>query len=275
MAPRRSQVESDHVSGSRESVQAQERLDELRRRLYRDGAGEEDLRRYAEVRDSIIRLEHPGTGAQVADAPAPDAAPPIRARRPRRVTIRVAAFALAPLLVVGVGVGVAAAASPARPHTAITPTPTPHPATTAAPQDIGDGQTIVQQASVVAAPAAESVSIDGTVAQAQQFEGVGDAWVPLDVSSAGFSGGRGVVVLSSSAVSPIDWRTLRLATRRDWTSYQEVIAQGTVLAGSPVPSPVLFSYSGAPPTHLAIGAPRGLRWTLLVVFLGSTRPAKR
>ena len=256
------------MTGIRESVEAQERLDELRRRLYRDGAGEEDLRRYAEVRDSLLRLEHPGTEA--SDAPT---AAPIR-RRPR---LRVVAFAVAPLLIVGVGVGIAATASPVRPHVAMTlaVTPAPDPITTVPPQDIGDGQLLVQDANIVTAPSTLSVSIDGSVANAQQFEGTGSAVVPLDVSSAGFSGGRGVVVLSSSAVAPVDWRALRVATRTDWSSYQEVLAQGTVLTGSPTPSPVIFDYPADPPSHLAIQASHGLRWTLLVVFLGPSKVAKR
>ena len=271
-------MESDPVTGIRESVEAQERLDELRRRLYRDGAGEEDLRRYAEVRDSILRLQQPRTEASgtsgTAGTPRAADAPP-SSRRPR--LLRLAAFAVAPLVVVGLGVGIAATASPIRPHAAITPitsTP-PAPVPTTPPQDIGDGQLLVQDAAVVTAPSTLSVSIDGSVANAQQFEGTGDAVVPLDVSAAGFSGGRGVVVLSSPAVAPIDWRALRVATRTDWTSYQEVLAQGTVLTGSPAPSPILFDYPADPPSHLAIQAPHGLRWTLLVVFLGPSKAAKR
>ena len=264
-------MESDNVTGFRESVEAQERLDELRRRLYRDGAGEEDLRRYAEVRDSILRIEQPRT--EGPDAPP---APPLRRRRR---AFPIAAVAVAALLLAGVGAGIAAKTSPVHPHAASTPTPkvtaAPDPVSTAEPQDIGDGQLLVQDASVVTAPSTLSVSIDGSVANAQQFEGTGDAVVPLDVSTAGFSGGRGVVVLSSEAVAPVDWRVLRTGTRTDWTSYQEVLAQGTVLAGSPAPSPILFDYPGNPPTHLAIQAPHGLRWTLLVVFLGPTGSTKR
>src|SRR5206468_1770486 len=99
--------------------------DELRRRLYRDGACDEDLRRYAEVRDSLLRLQQPR--AEAARAPmapeAPDAPSPPAARGHR--ALPVAAIAIASLLLAGtgagIGAGIAATATRVQPHASATP----------------------------------------------------------------------------------------------------------------------------------------------------------
>jgi hypothetical protein len=246
------------MTGSPESVDVQERLSELRRRLYRDGATEEDLRRYAEERDSLL-------GPQQAVSESADVA---AAPRRRRLLLVGAAGAVVLAAIVG-SVVTAGAMHPL----AARPSPTaPAPVATGRPLDIGDGQTLVQDADVVTTPTSQLVSTDGAVAT-RQYQGTGNAVVPLDISTASFESGRAVVVLSADQASPMAWRALRLVSRRDWTSYQQVVAQGTVASRAGFVSPVLFDYVGTPPSHVAIEAPHGLNWTLLVAFTGGTASA--
>jgi hypothetical protein len=261
-------VQSECVTGTQESFRAQQRLDDLRRCLYRDGATEEDLRRYAEER-ALLDAEQRGD----LDSNPSVAEPAGAAMQHHTHRLLVALFAAAVVLLAGTGVSITARA--------VHPTARPTSATSATPpeqgsiEDIGGGQTLVQEAAVVASPPTEVVVVEGMAATAQQYQGTGDAVVALDLSAAPFGGSRGVVMLSSSTPSTIAWRALRLVTRRDWTTYEQIVDQGTVAAGRRVPSPIDFHYVGSPPSRIAIEAPFGVRWTLLVAFLSGSAPPPR
>jgi len=77
-------------------------------------------------------------------------------------------------------------------------------------------------------------------------------------------------MLSSTKASTIAWRALRLTTRTDWTSYEQVVAQGTVAGRPRVASPIDFHYVGAPPSRISIEAPYGVHWTVLIAFLSGS-----
>ena len=254
-------VQSDPVTGTQESVRAQQRLDDLRRSLYRDGATEEDLRRYSEER------------AALGDVPVPVTEPAGARMGHHTRRLLVALFATAVVLLAGIGVSITA--RPVHPTTSPTAAESATPLKQGSIEDIGGGQTLVQEAGVVTSPPTQVVIVGGTAATAQQYQGIGDAVVALDLSSAPFDGSRGVVMLSSTKASPIAWRVLRLTTRRDWTSYEEIVARGTVLARPDVQSRIDFHYVGAPPSRIAIEAPYGVHWTVLVAFLSGKQPLAR
>jgi hypothetical protein len=247
------------VTGTQESFGAQQRLDDLRRCLYRDGVTEEDRLRYAEERVALLDAQAPKTGSSSPQ--------PVR----HRVLVALLATAVALLA----GIGAAITARPLHPTTAPTPAASATPLEQGSIVDIGGGQTLVQEAGVVTSPPTRVVIVRGTAATAQQYQGTGDAVVALDLSSAPFDGSRGVVILSAARPSPIAWRALRLVTRRDWTSYEQIVARGTVAAGPGIPSPIDFDYVGEPPSRIAIEAPWGARWTVLVAFLSGHRPPTR
>ena len=75
---------------------------------------------------------------------------------------------------------------------------------------------------------------------------------------------RAVVALYSERISTIPWRALRVATRGDGSSYDQVVAAGRVTSRTDLATPNAFTYAGGPPTRIAIDAPVGLHWTLLV-----------
>ncbi len=246
--------------GTQESVRARQRLEDLRRCLYRDGATEEDLRRYAEERAALLDAQVP---------PAERVGAPV-AHHTRRLLVALFATALALLAEIGVSI----TAQPAH-TTAPKPAAGATPLTQGSIEDIGGGQTLVQEAGVVTSPPIQVVIVGGTAATAQQYQGIGDAVVALDLSSAPVDGSRSVVMLSASRTSPIEWRALRLDTRRDWTSYEQVLARGTVIARPGVQSRIDVHYVGPPPSRIAIQAPFGVHWTVLVAFLSGSAPAPR
>jgi hypothetical protein len=245
------------VTGSQESVGVQQRLDELRRCLYRDGATEEDLRRYAEERAALSDDQNPLT-EPFADSVV---------HRSHRLSVAASAGAIVLLA----GIGIAVTARPAHPWAVPTPAAHAAPLTTSLPQAAAP----IQEANVVTSPPTQVVVIDGTAATAQQYEGMGDAVVVLDMSSVSLYGARGMVMLSSTRAAPIAWSALRLAVRRDWTSYEQVVAHGTVAGGPGGAAPIGFDYVGSPPSRIAIEAPSGTRWTVVVAFLSGSAPPAR
>jgi hypothetical protein len=249
------------VAGSKDSFEVQQRLDELRRSLYRDGATDEDLRRYAEERTALLDDPEPPTESLSDRTP----------RRKHRLLVAAAAGAVALFATIGIAVT-------ARPvHPFAVPTPTPHaaPVRTGTLQDIGDGQALLQEAKVITSPPIQVVIVGGTAATARQYLGIGDAVVALDLSTAPVDGNSGVVMLSSSKPSPIEWRALRLRTRRDWTPYEQVVARGTVIVRPGIQSRIDLHYVSPPPSRIAIRAPFGVRWTALVAFLSDSAPPPR
>ena len=113
-------------------------------------------------------------------------------------------------------------------------------------------------------PTPTALMVEGASTAAQRFEGVGDQLVPVSLPTAAFGDQRAVVVLYSAGTSTIAWRALRLATRRDWSSYEQVLARGRVTGLADLDSPTVFGYAGAPPSRISVEAPAGLHWTLVV-----------
>lgn len=243
------QVQSDCVTESQELVGAQQHLDELRRRLYRADATEEDLRRYDEERAAVLAAQD--------RAPASSSDP--MKRRRHRLLVGAAACAVALLA----GTGVAVTARPLHPLVA----PSAAPSTSNPLQDLGDTRALVPQGNVATRPPTQLVVGAGAPTAAQRYQGTGDAVVALDPSSASSDGRRIVVMLSSKESAQITWRAVRPTARTEWTSYHQVVAQGTVSSGPGVPPPIDFHYVGAPPSSIEIEAPAGVHWTLLVAFL--------
>lgn len=237
------------MTGRTPPAEAQQRLDGLRRRLYRSGATEEDLRRYTAERDA----------QQAAEPAAPTDVLPLRRRRSV-----LPAAALAVLLCSGVGI-------------ALTTGRTAPPRATASPEvrsdrsqvvlDVGAGLSAGPRGRVVHEPASRTTAADGTAVLSQRFTGVGAAVVPLDLTTASFDGGRVVVTLTASRPSPVAWRAIRLRTRQDWSSYPEVVARSPAADSAGIRSSTVASYGGAPPGWIAVDADATGRWTLVVVLL--------
>lgn len=249
------------MAESEQSPEARRRLDELRQRLYRDGASAEDLRRYAALEAALRDPEPAESEAAQEPGALQEAEAPQESdeRAPRRTRpLLGAAVVVAVLAAATVGV----ASSGLLAHRS-----TPDAARAArAVEDIGDGQTLVLTKSI-AAPTRVATTVDGTPTTGQRFHGVGDAVVPLDRSAAPFDGGVASVAISAAEASPVAWRALGLSTRRDWTSYLRVVARGTVDARPGALAPTTFAYTGDPPTRIVVQCPAGLHWTLQVAFL--------
>jgi hypothetical protein len=213
----------------------QERLDELRRRLYRPDATEEDHRRYAAA-----------AGPAVASA-----------SRPRRQV-------LPALLVVGVLVVacvVAVVASRVAP--ALEKAPVAAPAvTTTAPSTNFD----IVARGTVGLPESVPVDADGVAVTAQRFRGDGAAAVPLEVASAPKHTGRVVLVLSSADPGTISWRAVGLTGHAPAASSPE-LAHSAAKDRRGVPSSEWFAYTSGPPHWITVKAAAGASWTLTVAFL--------
>ena len=218
-------------------------VDALRRRLYRADASDADLRRYLDER-----------------GPLPESEEPLAALRRPRHGPAIAALASA-LAICAVTTGVLLhrpATAPATPAT---------PAATKAAQvvvDAGDGRLLPIDPDHLSGPARTAIDIAGQAASAQRFDGLGVQAVPVGLPGAEFGTERAVVVLYSDRASTVSWRVLRLATRRDWSSYQQVLASGRVATHPDSGTPDTFSYAGGPPTEVLVEAPPDLHWTLLV-----------
>jgi hypothetical protein len=245
-------VQGDRVTGTQEPDEAQARLDERRRRLYRVGATEEDLRRYAEHRDAVLERVPPAAVAPL--------------RRHRRGLLVGATGAV--LLVALIGVAAAVQTSPPSPRSS------PARATTSVVQDIGDGQVLGAQDPVLG-PVSTATTVDGTAAVGQHYTGTGAAVVPLDISAASFQGGRVLVSLAAAGHSPIAWRALHLTTRNDWSTSVQVVARSTPAGRDHVPFPSVFAYRAGPPSRIVVDAEPDVRWTLLVAFASRSTPALR
>lgn len=214
-------------------------LDELRRRLYRPGAGDEDVRRYEAVRPSA------GTSAPEAEPAAP-ARSPVRARvvGALLVVVAVAAFALA-----------------AGPRPVAT---TPAPSTTARAElrDIGRGTAVDVRRGSQSSPEAVVTQLDGTPMLGRRVDGRGTAIVVLG-PAADAERGRAVVAVSTGGGAAVTWRALLDVVRRDWTTDATVVAEGRASSPGRAVRPDAFSWTGGPPTRIAVIAPAGVRWSLV------------
>lgn len=231
-----------------------ERLDELRRRLYRAGATDEDVRRYTDERGvpapaALDRPDVPGTE---------------RRSGRRRALLRGAMVAAGLAVVVAAGTALAA-----RPPTEPAAQGSP-----AADSRVGSGSPAPE---AVPSPRVRAAGGGGV----QEFRGRGSGAAALDPSSLSFHGGRVAVVLTPELTSAIGWNAVRVEPRAGRAAAEHVLARQRAAeqrstsetGGGAIP--VDFTYTGAPPTRIDVRAAPGIAWTLIVVVddrAGSSQP---
>ena len=226
------------------------RLNDLRRRLYRADATEADRLRY----EAALQATRP------PEAPLLDAAQARLPRPGRRAAVGLVVVLVTVGLVVAVRLGQPVSLPP-RPVVA-----------EVLRQDRTAGRLLTAG---VSGPAAVAASIRGVAVTAQRFQGRGDAVVPFAAPAGASDGGRVLVVLASDGPATIGWRAVRLRTSVDWTSHPVAMARGSAEPGAVVATPITFVYSGSPPAQIAVDAPDGVGWTLLIAATGELTAALR
>lgn len=213
-----------------------QRDDELRRRLYRPDATEEDRHRY----ESELGTTAPpavATPSRSTESPAADPPPP---RRPRRAV----------LLGVGAGVlvlllGVAAVQQTAAPTLLLPRVPSQR---------------------VTAAPAPDEPVVRSAAtgdAGVQQFSGRGPGTAPLDPVQPAGSGGRFQIMITVGAAAEVAWQARRVEVRLDGDQVvRDLGANGSRQARG---VPHSYRYRGTPPTSLRVVVPSGVAWNLAIV----------
>jgi hypothetical protein len=161
------------MTGGTERERTEVALDDLRRRLYRADATEEDVRQYLAGRAAVVPAEAP---------------PAAQERRRRR----------------GTPVGVVAVVGALAACVAITAVLLPRPTSAPAP-----AATRAAEPSRVSGPTLTAVPIDGTATAAERFEGVGDGVLSIHLPSAEFGTLRAAVLVYSSRTSTISWTAMR------------------------------------------------------------------
>jgi hypothetical protein len=237
------------MTAPKQSDEAERRLDDLRRHLYRADATAADVERYLAERGDALEAE-----PEPADEPI---APPPGWSAKRTTVVALVAVAA---LVVGVQV--------ARPAQEV-PTPT----RTQALQQVGMRQPAAVDMTDVSGPVEVGTTVRGTPVEGEQFEGTGPAVVPVERASDTFAGGRAMVVLTADKPVPLEWRALRIVTRNDRPSSSFVLAHGTADPGDIVATPSTFVYPGAPPARIAVEVPKGVRWSLIVAVTDRIAPS--
>lgn len=237
------------MTDTREPESTDSVLDDLRRRLYRSDATDDDLRRYVEARES---------GSEVPPQPEHGTPPPT----PRRLVL---GLALAAVLTAGAAVAVAAQVGASSEEAARVAR------TTAGLQESGAG---VDGADSVAGPVPAAASIGGTAAVGRRFQGYGDAVVPIDAPE-GSGGGRASIDVTSTDPARVGWQALLRIDRPDGTSSPYVLAEGAAEDRSGAHAPTVFAFASRPLTQVAVEAPSGVGWTLVVAFTPEIAPALR
>ncbi len=240
------------MTDTREPESTDSVLDDLRRRLYRSDATDDDLRRYVEARES---------GSEVPPQPEHGPPPP----PPRRLVL---GLALAAVLAAGAAVAVAAQIGASSERAA------PAARTTAGLQESGagaDGASSVAELGSVAGLGSVAASIGGTAAVGQRFQGYGDAVVPIDAPE-GSGGGRASIDVISTDPARVGWQALLRIDRDDGTSYPYVLAEGAAEDRSGAHAPTVFAFASRPLTQVAVEAPPGVGWTLVVAFTPEIAP---
>lgn len=238
------------MTGSKSTLAEHDRTDDLRRRLYRADATAVDLQHYLDV---PVVPEAPASVDELVLAPAP---PPRR----RRVGPGAAVA-----LVVACGIVVAALLQQPLADQRRWTAPL-QPARTVL-QDVGSGRILAVDPTQVTGPTPVPIDVDGTPVVGRRFDGVGDAVVALDLPVTSSGAGQAAVAVSSTRGTPIAWRALRVATRKDRSSYQQVIAMQTITSEANFATPMTFTFTGGAPTRIVLEAPEGLRWTLLITAI--------
>ncbi|GAA4742076.1 hypothetical protein GCM10025783_11730 [Amnibacterium soli] len=229
--------------------EATERLDALRRGLYRPGSTEADLRQYLAEREAVA-----------PEAPVDEPAPPAQPRPRRRWLLAVGAG-----LAVVLGVALVVALGERAP-TRVVATPTARATTAADPIliGVGDGQTLAVLPGSVLRSTPTATSVRGRPVVGRLVEGRGNAVFAVGAPDSR-RGGSAVVVISSNARVPVAWRALsRLPIGRAF-SEPMVLARGVSAEPSGTSAPQTFEYRAElPPSRVAVAAPPGSRWSLLI-----------
>ena len=230
-----------------------ERLDALRRGLYRPGSTAADLQRYLAERDAVV-----------PDAPADPSPPPVR---PRRRLLLVAASAALCLALVG---GLSVALAQRAPTRVAVPPATP--AVTVGPPlviGVGDGQTLTVLPGAVRRSTATATAVRGTPVVGRLVEGSGNAVFPVHAPADPLRGGSAMVLITSGSRVPVAWRALSRLRLGRAISEPLVLARGISAEPSGAPAPQTFRYEAEVwPARIAVAAPPGVQWSLLVAVGG-------
>lgn len=228
-----------------------ERLDELRRRLYAPDATEADVVAYRAARS--------------ADDQAGDGAPPPPARR--RSAARLGAIATATLVVVAGAVVLAVAHPPAPTPSRTAPAPAGRIAVPASVRngfvrDLETGADPGLLAYLDAHPAAlrTRVRTDRT-----ESTGVGPTTLALAPPTTTERAGHVTVVLVTDRQVAYEWRATVIAASNDRSGPEPSVAthDGRAASGEPVSGTV--GYEGGVPTALTLLLPTGVRWAAVVL----------
>ncbi len=231
------------------------RIDALRHRLYRADASEEDVRRYLAAQPEPV--------APAEDLPGQPLATMSGVRRRALLGVMAGAAALA---------AVAALISTDRGAPAVTAS---SPAPAADVRDIGEGRTLAVEEGTVSAPVRAATSVHGVAAVGLRYEGRGNAVVAFDPPTGAIDGGRMKVALSTSGTAPVAWRALLIVLRGDGRSYPAVLARGRTGEPRGTADPTTFIYPTGPPSRIAVEAPAGSAWSLLVAVTDGIEPTLR
>ena len=220
---------------------AEDDTDDARRRLYRPGATRADVLRYL--------AERPGDRR---DDPIDESAGPVPrgGLRRRWIPIGLAVAVVGGLVLTD------------QLHRA----PAPPPSTASASgtrEDVGDGEAIRVRRDAAGDPAFTAVTGLGAPAAGQRFDGRGSAVVPVADTSVRGSG-RASVTLTSDGSFRAEWRALRTVVRPDGGTFRVVLARGPTATGAGPDAASTFVYADQPPGQVAVIAPPGTRWTLVV-----------
>lgn len=229
-----------------EDARADDRLEALRRGLYRRGAAQGEVERYLAERPAVV-----------AEAERP-ASPPHR--RPYRwAVVAAGALVLAAVLVLGLQPGTA---------------PTDGAPRIEQPQrTVPAGQVVTPYGATVPLPTPVAVSADGEAAAGQRYRGTGDARFPLDLADAPLRRGRIVVAVTALDAEPVRWRSV--AVDPDASPAEHVFASGPSATAPGEPVVAVLPYAAGPPALLEIAAATDARWTADVAFLPAAAPTLR
>lgn len=232
-----------------------EQLDALRRGLYRPGSTEADLQRYLEERDAVV----PG-------APVAPPAPPARPRR--RLLLAGVGAGLGLALVAGLAV----TAGRGQVRAVTTPSPTATPPARQLVMDVGDGQTLSVPVDAAITSTAIPTAVRGTPVVGQLFEGSGNAVLSIDPPHDPLQGGTATVLITANSRVPVAWRALSRLRLGRAISEPLVLGRGISAEPSGATAPQTFHYEAESwPARIAVAAPPGARWSLLVAVTGEAR----
>jgi hypothetical protein len=234
------------VTDAPEPATTEDRLDDLRRRLYRADASDDDLRRYLAER-----------------ATHPEALPPPEQPAASRSSSRRLVLGIGLAAAVVIGAAIVVSGQLAGPMEEAAPSSSPP----AARNGFGDGVL-----GAVDGPTAVAVSIDGTAAVGRQYQGYGDATVFFTAPPGSSDGGRALVDVTSSQPSLVDWEARLRVTRADGESFPYLLARGPAQDHSGAHAPTTFAYAGKPLNHVIITAPSEIGWTLVIAVTPRIAP---